>query len=69
MPENEIGSIRVGKANWNLIAPILFEEAVRRGEGKVASGGSLSFSRSLRPTTTATSGRHSTPPPGFCAPS
>ena len=39
MPENEVGSIRVGKANWNLIAPVLFEEAVRRGEGKVGAGG------------------------------
>ncbi len=41
MSENQIGSIRVGKANWNFIAPVLFEEAVRRGEGKVAAGGSL----------------------------
>jgi phosphoenolpyruvate carboxykinase (ATP) len=41
MPENEIGSIRVRKANWNLNTPSLFEEAVRRGEGRVAVGGSL----------------------------
>jgi len=40
-PQNQIGSIRVKKANWNLPAPILFEEAVRRGEGRVAVGGSL----------------------------
>src|SRR5947209_6964603 len=40
-PQNQIGSIRVKKANWNLPARILFEEAVRRGEGRVAVGGSL----------------------------
>jgi phosphoenolpyruvate carboxykinase (ATP) len=38
---NQIGSFRVKKANWNFTAPALFEEAVRRGEGKVAAGGSL----------------------------
>jgi phosphoenolpyruvate carboxykinase (ATP) len=38
---NQIGSIRVKKANWNLPSPVLFEEAVRRGEGKIAVGGSL----------------------------
>src|SRR3954462_11478943 len=44
MPEhpNQIGDIRVRKANWNLPGPVLFEEAVRRGEGKVAAGGALS---------------------------
>ncbi|MGZ6125307.1 MAG: phosphoenolpyruvate carboxykinase (ATP), partial [Myxococcales bacterium] len=43
MPEqqNQIGSIRVKKAHWNLPLPVLFEEAVRRGEGKVAPGGAL----------------------------
>jgi phosphoenolpyruvate carboxykinase (ATP) len=42
MPDpNQIGSIRVRKANWNLPAPVLFEEAVRRGEGKIAAGGAL----------------------------
>ena len=43
MPEqqNQIGSIRVKKAHWNLPSPVLFEEAVRRGEGKVAPGGAL----------------------------
>ena len=43
MPEqqNQIGSIRVKKAHWNLPTPVLFEEAVRRGEGKVAPGGAL----------------------------
>ena len=40
-PKNQIGSIRVKKANWNLPAPMLFEEAVGRGEGRVAVGGSL----------------------------
>src|SRR5205807_4672722 len=40
-PQNQIGPIRVKKANWNLPAPVLFEEAVRRGEGRVALGGSL----------------------------
>ncbi|TMA41333.1 MAG: phosphoenolpyruvate carboxykinase (ATP) [Deltaproteobacteria bacterium] len=40
-PRNQIGSIRVKKANWNLPSPVLFEEAVRRGEGKVALGGAL----------------------------
>jgi phosphoenolpyruvate carboxykinase (ATP) len=38
---NQIGSIVVKKANWNLPSPVLFEEAVRRGEGKIAAGGSL----------------------------
>jgi phosphoenolpyruvate carboxykinase (ATP) len=38
---NQIGAIRVKKANWNLPSPTLFEEAVRRGEGKIAAGGSL----------------------------
>src|SRR5206468_3521541 len=43
MPEqqNQIGSIRVKKARWNLPAPVLFEEAVRRGEGRIAPGGAL----------------------------
>ena len=41
MAENQVGSIRVGKANWNRNTAILFEEAVRRGEGRVAQGGSL----------------------------
>ena len=42
MPEqNQIGSIRVRKANWNLAEPVLFEEAIRRGEGKIAAGGAL----------------------------
>ena len=43
MPEqsNQIGSFRVKKANWNLATAVLFEEAVRRGEGKVSSGGAL----------------------------
>jgi phosphoenolpyruvate carboxykinase (ATP) len=36
-----IGSIRVKKANWNLSTPVLFEEAVRRGEGQVSLGGAL----------------------------
>src|SRR5436309_14812037 len=40
-PRNQIGSIRVKKANWNLPSPVLFEEAVRRGEGQVALGGAL----------------------------
>jgi phosphoenolpyruvate carboxykinase (ATP) len=40
-PRNQIGSIRVKKANWNLPSPVLFEEAVRRGEGKIARGGAL----------------------------
>src|ERR1700682_794369 len=38
---NQIGSIRVRKANWNLSNPALFEESVRRGEGRIANGGSL----------------------------
>ncbi len=38
---NQIGSIRVKKANWNLPSPVLFEEAVKRGEGKIAPGGAL----------------------------
>ncbi|HEY2030242.1 MAG TPA: phosphoenolpyruvate carboxykinase (ATP) [Myxococcales bacterium] len=37
----QIGSIRVKKANWNLATPALYEEAVRRGEAKVAQGGPL----------------------------
>src|SRR3954470_5434941 len=37
----QIGSIRVKKANWNLATPVLFEEAVRRGEARVAPGGAL----------------------------
>src|SRR5207302_502374 len=42
MPEqNQVGPFRVRKANWNLTTPILFEEAIRRGEGKVALGGAL----------------------------
>ena len=43
MPEqsNQIGSFRVKKANWNLPTAVLFEEAVRRGEGKVSAGGAL----------------------------
>jgi phosphoenolpyruvate carboxykinase (ATP) len=40
-PSNQIGSIRVKKAHWNLEAPVLFEESVRRGEGRIAQGGSL----------------------------
>jgi len=38
---NQIGSIRVRKANWNLPPPVLFEESVRRGEGRIGAGGSL----------------------------
>ena len=43
MPDqsDQIGPIRVKKANWNLSAPVLFEEAIRRGEGKIALGGAL----------------------------
>jgi phosphoenolpyruvate carboxykinase (ATP) len=43
MPEqqNQIGPFRVRKANWNLSNTVLFEESVRRGEGRVAAGGSL----------------------------
>jgi phosphoenolpyruvate carboxykinase (ATP) len=43
MPEqsNQIGPFRVKKANWNFVTPLLFEEAVRRGEAKVALGGAL----------------------------
>ena len=43
MPDqpNQIGSIRVRKANWNLPAPVLFEESVRRGEGRIGAGGAL----------------------------
>jgi phosphoenolpyruvate carboxykinase (ATP) len=37
----QVGSIKVKKANWNLATPVLFEEAVRRGEAKVAVGGAL----------------------------
>ena len=40
-PSNQIGSFRVKKANWNLNSAVLFEESVRRGEGKIAAGGSL----------------------------
>src|SRR5438045_4186301 len=40
-PSNQIGSFRVKKASWNLTNAVLFEEAVRRGEGKIASGGAL----------------------------
>src|SRR2546430_14434432 len=40
-PRNQIGSIRVRKANWNLPAPVLFEESVRRGEGRIGAGGGL----------------------------
>ena len=43
MPEqsNQVGSFRVKKANWNLATPVLFEEAVRRGEAQVSLGGAL----------------------------
>ena len=37
----QVGSIRVKKANWNLPRTVLFEEAVRRGEGRIARGGAL----------------------------
>ncbi|HUJ25001.1 MAG TPA: phosphoenolpyruvate carboxykinase (ATP) [Myxococcales bacterium] len=37
----QIGSLRVRKANWNLTSAVLFEEAVRRGEGRVSEGGAL----------------------------
>ena len=37
----QIGSLRVRKANWNLSNAVLFEEAVRRGEGRVSEGGAL----------------------------
>src|SRR3954469_18562050 len=40
-PSNQIGSFRVKKANWNLSTPVLFEEAVRRGEARVSTGGAL----------------------------
>jgi len=38
---NQVGPLKVRKAHWNLDVPLLFEEAVRRGEGRVAVGGSL----------------------------
>ena len=43
MPEqsNQIGPFRVKKANWNLETTVLYEEAIRRGEGKVSQGGAL----------------------------
>ena len=43
MPEqsNQVGSFRVKKANWNLATPVLFEQAVRRGEAQVSAGGAL----------------------------
>ena len=45
---NQIGSIRVKKAYWNLSSPVLFEEAVRRGEAKISIAGAL----------VATTGKH-----------
>ena len=66
MPDqpNQIGSIRVRKANWNLPAPVLFEESVRRGEGRIGAGGALVVTTGStpggRPTTSSSS---ATPPP------
>ena len=40
-PSNQIGSFRVKKAHWNLSSTVLFEESIRRGEGKIALGGAL----------------------------
>ena len=35
----ELGSVSIGRMNWNLGAAALYEEAVRRGEGLVADSG------------------------------
>lgn len=37
----ELGSVSLGRINWNLGAAALYEEAVRRGEGLVAESGPL----------------------------
>ena len=38
------GMHHLGTVHWNLSAPVLYEHAVRRGEGELASGGSFSVS-------------------------
>jgi phosphoenolpyruvate carboxykinase (ATP) len=35
------GIAGLSKAHWNLPGPVLYEEAVRRGEGEIAEGGAL----------------------------
>jgi len=37
----EVGSVSLGRINWNLGAAALYEEAVRRGEGLVSESGPL----------------------------
>ena len=37
----ELGSVSLGRINWNLGAAALYEEAIRRGEGIVAESGPL----------------------------
>src|SRR5207302_8523848 len=41
------GMHHLGTVHWNLSAPVLYEHAVRRGEGKLALGGSFSVSTGL----------------------
>ena len=38
---DDIGIHNTGSVKWNLAAPRLYEEAIRRGEGKLADGGAL----------------------------
>jgi len=52
-PQNQIGSIRVKKANWNLPAPILFERRRVGGERE----GSPSADRSWSPPASNTGRR------------
>ena len=41
------GMHHLGTVHWNQSAPVLYEHAVRRGEGELASGGSFSVSTGL----------------------
>ena len=41
------GMHHLGTVHWNQPAPVLYEHAVRRGEGELASGGSFSVSTGL----------------------
>jgi phosphoenolpyruvate carboxykinase (ATP) len=40
-PGLEVHGIRAGEVRWNASVPELYEEAIRRGEGQLAEGGSL----------------------------
>ena len=38
---DQIGLTNLGKVHWNLMPPVLYEEAIRRGEASLAAGGPL----------------------------